>query len=573
MPDEPMQLGAGRRRWIAPAIIVALSVAASFTVVLNDMIQDDIPVIVRNPAVHHLSGWAAHFHQPYWPKPFSPYLYRPLTSILFTLEWVAGHGRPWFFHGMSMVLYAAVCLAVLALCRRLLPPNAALAAAALFAVHPLHVESVAGVVNQAELAAALCAVLAVCGYLDWRATGRMAGAKVLALFACAYAAACLFKESGIVLPGLLAAAELTVVRDLRPLRLRVRHLWPLVATLAVVGAGFVMLRTMVLSSFAGTFSAEVFRGLSPGQRALTMLGVVPEWARLFVWPAHLQADYSPQEIMPATGWGYSQTVGLLILAPTALLALIGVARRWVASFGLLWIAVAIFPVSNLLVPTGIALAERTLFLPSVGVVLVLGAGLAAMASRLSQAHRAVRAAAIGALGVILLAGAVRSAIRHRDWHDTLTFWYRAVEDAPLSYQARAALGGVMFTIKQKGTGERLLQEAIRLYPDGVLTYQILGDRYRLAGFCVPAIQLYTRALELAPESADTRASSIACLLHDGRYAEARGVAAAGIAENTWPSMFRQIQRTADSAMTANAPAGAVHLNAPDSADLGQNAQP
>ncbi|HEX3235779.1 MAG TPA: tetratricopeptide repeat protein [Gemmatimonadales bacterium] len=563
-----MRLGSGRPWWLDPAIIMALSAAASSTVVLNDMVQDDIPVIVRNPAVHQLGSLAAHFGQPYWPKPFSPYLYRPLTSVLFTLEWVAGHGRPWFIHGVSVLLYAAVCLAVLALCRRLLPSNAALGAAAVFAVHPLHVESVAGAVNQAELAAALCAVLAVCGYLDWRAAGTALGGKVLAAFACVYALACLFKESGIVLPGLLLAAELTIVHDSRPLRVRIRQLWPLLATLALVGAGFIVLRTLVLSSFAGTFAAEVFRDLSPWQRTLTMLGVVPMWARLFIWPAHLQVDYSPQEIVAATSWGWAQTVGLLILAPTLLLAVIGAGRRWVASFGVLWIAVAMFPVSNLLIPTGIVLAERTLFLPSVGVVLVLGAGLAALAPRLSRARPVMRMVAVGGFAVILLAGAVRSALRHRDWHDTLTFWYRAVEDAPESYRARAALGGVMFAIRQNGTGERLLREAIRLYPDGVLTYQILGDRYRLAGFCAPAINTYTRALELEPKAADTRASLIACLLHDGLYARAREVAAAGVAERTWPSAFHELERTADSAMTARAPAGTVQITVPDSGASG-----
>jgi hypothetical protein len=573
MSDMLMPVRGGPRSWTAVALVATLSVGGSFTAVLNDFIQDDVPVIVRNPAVHRLSGLAAHFHQPYWPQPFSPYLYRPLSSALFTVEWVAGHGRPWFFHGVSVLLYVAVCLAVLALCRRLLSPQAALAGAAVFAVHPVHVESVAGAVNQAELAAALCVVVAVCRYLDRRAAESTLRPKDLAFFAGAYALACLFKESGIVLPGLLAAAELTVVGDSRPLRDRVRQLSPLIITLALVGGGFIVVRTLVLSSFSGTFAAEVFLGLTPAQRALTMLGVVPEWARLFIWPAHLQVDYSPQEIPAATAWGWAQTVGLLILAPTAILAIIGIGRRWVASFGILWVTVAILPVSNLLVPTGIALAERTLFLPSVGVALLLGAGLAALAPRLSGARPAVRLAALATVGVIVLAGAVRSAVRYRDWHDTLTFWWRAVEDAPTSYRARAALGGVMFTIGQKGTGERLLREAIRLYPDGLLTYQILGDRYRLAALCGPAIPVYKRALELSPKSADTRASMIACLLHDGRYAEAHDVARAGIAENTWPDMFRGFERAADSAKATSAPAGTVRLSVPDSAGSGKPARP
>jgi hypothetical protein len=472
-----------------------------------------------------------------------------------------------------MALPAAVCLAVLALCRRLLPPTASLAAAAIFAVHPVHVESVAAVVNQAELVAALCVILAVCGYLDWRATGAPLSAKMVALFAAIYAAACLFKESGIMLPGLLAAAELSIVTDRRPLRARFRQLWPLALVLALTGVGFIALRTSVLASLAGTFTAEALVGLSLGQRGLTMLGVVPDWIRLLLWPAHLQVDYSPLEIVSATSWGWAQTVGLAIVAPTAFLTVIGVRRRSVASFGVLWVAIGLFPVSNVLVPTGIALAERTLFLPSVGIALLLGAGLVAIGPRLEQAAPRLRVAVGLALAVLLLAGATRSALRYRNWRDTLTFWHQAVDDAPTSYRVRAAFGEAMFMVRQKATGERFLRQAIRLYPDGYQTYQILADHYRLADHCAPAIPLYQRALSLVPKAADVRSSLIACQLHVGDYRGAHEVAAGGVTEKTWPEMFRGYQHTADSAMAVAAPAGTIRIGIPDSVSARAAARP
>ena len=562
---DPIRPRSGRRSWLAPALVLALSLGASLPVVVNGLVQDDVPIIVQNPAVHQLSTIPVHFRQPYWPMPYSPDLYRPFSSTLFTLEWVASHGRFWFFHATSVALYAAVCLAVLALFRRLLPPRAALGAAALFAVHPVHVESIAPAVNQSELVAALCVILAVCRYLDWRTTAAAPSRKQVAILTTTYAAACLFKESGIVLPGLLAAAELTLVRDLRPLSARLRQLWPLAIALALTGAGFIALRTSVLGSLAGTFTAEAFRGLSSGERVLTMLGVVPEWARLFLWPAHLQADYSPQEIIGTTSWGLGQTVGLAILAPTVILTLTGIRRHAAASFGMLWAAIAILPVSNLLVPTGIALAERTLFLPSVGVVLALGAGLAAIAARLDGAAPRIRLASLAALVLLVLAGAARSAFRYRIWHDTLTFTQRTVEDAPTSYRARAALGETMFFLRQKRTGEHLLREAIRLYPDGYVTYAILADHYRLADLCPPAIPLYHQALDLAPKAADVRASLIACQLHVADYRGARDVAAGGVAAGAWPAMFRGFERTADSATAAAAPPGTVRVKVPESA--------
>jgi hypothetical protein len=345
-----------------------------------------------------------------------------------------------------------VCLAVFELARRLLPPRAALGAAALFAVHPVHVESIAPAINQSELVAALCVILAVCEYLDWRATAAAPSRKRVAIFTATYAGACLFKESAIVLPVLLAAAELdagprsSTALGSRPAALAARHR-------PGVDRRRVHCPTDVHPWLAGrnVHCRSVPRPLERPARAHDA------WCRSGVGPPlclarHLQADYSPQEIIGAASWGLGQTVGLAILAPTMILTLTGIRRHAVASFGMLWAAIAILPVSNLLVPTGIALAERTLFLPSVGVVLALGAGLAAIAARLDGAAPRIRLVALAALVLLVLAGAARSAVRYRIWHDTLTFTQRTVEDAPTSYRARAALGEVMFFLRQKKTG-------------------------------------------------------------------------------------------------------------------------
>ena len=69
-----------------------------------------------------------------------------------------------------------------------------------------------------------------------------------------------------------------------------------------------------------------------------MLGVVPEWLRLFAWPAHLQADYSPQEITGALDWGAAQTLGLFILAAAVIGALAARRSAPVVTFGIMWIA-------------------------------------------------------------------------------------------------------------------------------------------------------------------------------------------------------------------------------------------
>src|SRR5688572_33056300 len=94
--------------------------------------------------------------------------------------------------------------------------------------------------------------------------------------------------------------------------------------------------------------------------------------RLLFWPADLQGDYSPAEIVAQYTWGGGATLGLLLLVGMALAAVAARRRAPAITFGIAWMAIALIPVHNVLVPTGVVLAERTLFLASVGAMLALG---------------------------------------------------------------------------------------------------------------------------------------------------------------------------------------------------------
>ena len=176
-----------------------------------------------------------------------------------------------------------------------------------------------------------------------------------------------------MLPGLLVVAELIVVPGESPARRRVEWLLPTFLMLGIVLLGFWTVRTMV-GGLVGQDIHPAFHHGGPGLRLFTMLGVVPEWVRLLLVPLRLSADYSPQRIAIATDFGLDQVVGLLMLLTLLLLIWHTRRRAPVAAFGVVWVLVALLPVSNLLLPTGVLLAERTLFLPSVGAMLAVGGG-------------------------------------------------------------------------------------------------------------------------------------------------------------------------------------------------------
>ena len=387
--------------------------------------------------------------------------------------------------------------------------------AALFAVHPVHVEAVGNVVGQAELTTALAVVLAVGLYLRWRQaapaaslTGRQVGGLGLL-----YLAACLTKEHGIVLPGLLLAAEATVLADGGVgWRARLVQLRPLYLLLALLALAFLAVRTFVLRNVASDIQALSLIPLTAGQRVLTVLALGPQWLRLLYWPAHLQADYSPLETEVATNLDPAVVAGALLIGGLLGLALALRRRNTVFGFGLAWLVLALLPASNLLVATGQVLSERTMMLPSIGAILSLGALVPDAWIRLSRGRTDARRPVAVMLALLLVAGALRSAQRQLAWQSDEVVWARMVEDAPASYWAHWVYGDWLFTHGRPGEGERHMRLALVLYPDNPYITLILAQRYQDNGFCLPALYRYHRVLELRPGWWAARLQMADCLL-------------------------------------------------------------
>jgi tetratricopeptide (TPR) repeat protein len=550
------------RAWLAKGSLIALALASSATNLGNGFAQDDMPVIERNPVVHTLARPWTFFTQSYWPKPFSPALYRPLATTSFAVEWQVGRGRPWVFRAASIAMYAGAGLALLHLAGLLLPPLAAWLAAAFFLAHPVHVEAVAVAVNQSEVMVGLLAILAVSLYIRVRRSGQIRARDAAALFGF-YLAATLYKESGLVVIGLLVAAEVTIVADPRGLGERLARIRPLLLVMLLGATCFFAIRTLALEGDpVGTFTAEALHELSLGQRALTMLGVVPHWFRLLLWPAHLRGDYSPREIESATTWGLPQTLGAFELALALAVAVAAWRRYPVITFGLLWTAVGLFPVSNVLVPTGVVLAERTLFLASAGMMLTVGGFVGPVIGRLGEAPRIARGLTAAAIAAIMVMAVTRSASRQRVWKDQFTFWHQTTIDAPLSYRAHHALAQLLFQIGARRWAEKEYRAAIALYPKQWGAYLDLANKLRLNGMCEHAVRYYRQTLLIEYEHEAARTSLIACLLDLGLYADARAEAREGMSYASRPARLKAFQRffvVADSAQRAGAPRGTVRL--------------
>ncbi|MFI5010680.1 MAG: glycosyltransferase family 39 protein, partial [Solirubrobacterales bacterium] len=410
--------------------------------------------------------------EPYWPRTFGGRLWRPAVLASWALDYRVSDSPHWF-HAVN-VLWAALAAAALGLlAASLTDARIGLAAGLLFAVHPVHVEATAGIVGRAELMAAtgyaialLCALRA--GRQRWWLVGVALGSAL----------AIASKEHGATLP--LAVALVLLVR-----RESWRAMIAPAASAALPIAVYFALRSHVTGGALGAGGlAPGLEGLSLPQRAWAMFGISAEWWRLLLFPARLSADYSTAQLPVSLGFTVRHAVALALWGGAGWSAWRTRRTAPGVALGLAWLLLTLVPVSNVLVPTEIVLAERTLFLPSWGVMLALACGLAMLPwPRVAGAL----------LAFVLVLGAARGIAREDTWRD-VDHWYAALQrDAPRSYRTLWMRGDEAFDQREWGTGERLLRASMAAAPG------LPGPAEDLARFYAAA-RLWPQAEELLRHS-------------------------------------------------------------------------
>ena len=453
-----MERGNGARLF---AVVAACAVVVYVGALWNGFALDDVAIIMNNPLVRSGRGLWEGFATPYWPPDLGGQMYRPIPIASYSLD--AQLGQYWWFHLVNLLWHAGATAAVACLALRLAGRRAALAAGIVFAVHPVHVEAVANVVGRAELMATLFAVLCVYATVTRRHP---------AWSAAAFAAGLLCKENAVVAP-LLAGGTLFLGLSISSPRSAFGERGKGgAATYAAwwlgVGVLYAAVRWLVLHPYANLNAvAAALVGESPFAMRLTAVAAFTDLARLLVFPLKLRVEYSPAErtVVPSMLDGRF-VLGVVVLALWAFLLL----RTWrggrkVEAFGLAWIGVAYLPVANLLFPTGVVMAERTLYLPSAGLALALGAFLARL-------ERRAFTAAVVVLGV---AGAARTALRVPVWRDDRTVTRSILHDSPHSYRGPARAGAMYQTFSDPEHALRAYRTAIAIFDRDANTFVAAAD--------------------------------------------------------------------------------------------------
>lgn len=465
--------------------------------------------------------------QPYWIVAPNARLWRPVTSMTFAIDWNLGHGSPSFFHVGNLLLHAAATLLLFACVRRIGDrAGPAFAVAALFAVHPLHTEAVTWIAGRAELLAAGFVLSALL-------LGTATRPRWVWLTPAAAFLAVASKESAATLPLLLLYTRWGMSAR------RGRPGWGVIASTFGVVILYLLLRRSVLGTWAGPEAPPIDNPMVEmglWSRLPTVLHVAGRYLSLLIWPQRLSIDYSASVLPIIRG----VTTPLLVGA-SALLLLSGLAvfrRRqligWGAGFAVLTFALT----SNLPFVIGTIMAERLLYLPSAGLLVVIVAAMADLAERTGPApprdRRPVsplsrpgpaptRAILLGMLGLAVLLLGLRTWQRNRDYRTDVTLFSAAVKTAPSSPKVRTNLG--LWLYKAGRYEEAIVQarEALRLEPKIRDARDVVASSLENLGRPGETISFLKSELAHDPDDQFSRGHLIELLRAAGRTAEADSI--------------------------------------------------
>jgi tetratricopeptide (TPR) repeat protein len=501
---------------VATGALLALAVLVAFWPILdNDFVSyDDNTYVTDNPHVkqgltRETIAWtftatqAANWH--------------PLTWISHILDWEMYGGEPRGHHLTSLLFHVLNTLLLFAVLRRMTGAVGRSAfVAALFGVHPLHVESVAWIAERKDVLSTTLWLLAIWAYLHYV---RKPSARRLVLVAAALALGLTAKPMLVTLPFTLLLLDFwPLARWPKPGdRNRRRLLWALVREKIPL---FALVAASSLITFAVQRQGLAMSSLDDiplAQRLGNAAASYAVYLQKTFWPVDL-AVYYPHPVQSLSPVAVAISIAILVALTAAAVALRR-ERRYLL-VGWLWYLGTLVPVVGVVQVGGQALADRYTYVPLIGIFVILAWGIPDLLRTTSRVAPAdPRWLALPAVLVVaLLAGVTRNQAGY--WRDSATLFTHALQVTENNYIAHVHLGIARAAEGRFEESLRHYERALAIRPGDARARYNLGVLLASQGRYEEAVEHYAAALRARPAHARTHNNMGTALLSMGRVGEA-----------------------------------------------------
>ena len=492
------------RALIFAVVLAAVTIFAYRPAWHGGFLWDDDAYIINNELLTAPHGW-----QRIWFSLDSPSQYFPLTYSTFRIEHALWGLNTTGYHWVNLLFHVGNALLVWAVLARLRVPGSWFAAA-IFALHPVQVESVAWITERKNVLMSfffLLTLVAWIAFVDNR-TRRQWIFYCLGLFF--YLLALSAKATACTLP-----AALFLILWLQKKPMTVRRLMQIIP-FVVLGAGMGLLAIWWERYHQGTNRA-VFTFLSPIERMLVASRAVWFYLSKIFWPFNLTFIYPRWNISPADLFDY-----IWLLAGLAACVAIYFLRRY---FGRSVEVAAAFFVATLSPVLGFIMlftfrytfvADHYQYLACIGPIALASAGIVGLSDKFTQYRTVIVSAAllvVACLGTLTWRQAAT-------YTDIDTLWRTTLARNPECWMAHTNIGLVLFQKGQIDDAISHYRSALQMQPDGWDTEYNLGTALSAKGQVDEAILHCEKAVSMRPTDPDAQVSLANLLLQKGRSDEA-----------------------------------------------------
>jgi len=477
------------------AVICVLTALAYSNTFGNEFVFDDKVLIEGNTFIRDLGNIPNVFLSDFFRRSIMEKggigYYRPVVTLSYMLDYMLWGPNPAGYHLTNLIFHLLNTVLVYLVVDSLYKKKyVALATGLMFGLHPIHTEAVTWISGRTETISAFFYLLALLCYVKWM---RKAERKYLAASIGSFVLALLSKETALTLPLVLVLVGY-VFKVKRRSNPQAYDVFFFIALL------FLFVRYLILGqtiSWLGGDRDYYFELLfeSPHLFVVNLCVLLSYYTRLLALPAGLSLDHS----IPYQETVFSPAAIGCFLATAA--ALYFVFRSWkmmgkrhvffTVSFSL----ITVLPVLHV-VPIRYVLAERFLYLPSIGFCLLVAHILTKLAE-----ERPTRKMALTVLIVINVFYLNQTYVRNADYRDEFLLWRKTVETSPESYMGHVNLGIIYAERELIASAVKELERAVELNPLGEAAHDILGTLYSDSGRVDEALEEHKKAVTINPKYA------------------------------------------------------------------------
>ncbi|KAM7415150.1 hypothetical protein PAMA_019801 [Pampus argenteus] len=507
--------------WKEILLLTGMVVGCYWNSLSCGFVFDDVSAILDNKDLRPSTPLLNLFLNDFWGTPMaeerSHKSYRPLTVLTFRLNYLFSELSAASYHLLNVVLHAVVCVLFLRVCRLFLDKPSSLVAALLFAVHPIHTEAVTGVVGRAELLSSIFLLAAFLAYTKSTGSDHSIVWAPIALTVVLVAAATLCKEQGITVVGICCVHEVFVAQGftlpmlLDTLRQVVQGkdgfpyavLQTLLKLIVLVISTLllVIVRVQVIQSQLPVFTRfDNPAAVSPTPtRQLTFNYLLPVNAWLLLNPSELCCDWTMGTIpLVESPLDHRNLATLAFYTFLGLLSLHSLRYRHSSAktviMALSLIVLPFIPASNLFFPVGFVVAERVLYVPSMGFCVLVAHGF-----RIVSHKGHLKKISWLMIGVLLTTHAVKTFNRNWDWESEYTLFTSALKVNKNNAKLWNNVGHALENQNNYGRALQYFLQATRVQPDDIGAHMNVGRTYKNLNKSKEAEDAYLMAKSLMPQ--------------------------------------------------------------------------